>query len=95
MRTAKSMAEADMLDRVIPSRLGLARHRSVEAAVDVEWDNVTERDPCPICGSDSGCHRHAEFAFVSCSRRPSEWPLTNGGWLHRVAAIGADGGHRP
>jgi hypothetical protein len=64
------------------SRLDLARHR---APIDADWDGVSERSPCPICGGDSGCLSHAALAFVCCARRPSEWPLTNGGWLHRVA----------
>jgi hypothetical protein len=74
-----------MMDRVRSSRVDLARHRSAaDAPVDVSWDRVTVKNPCPVCGCDSGCHRHAIDAFVSCARCPSEWPLTNGGWLHRV-----------
>lgn len=77
-----------MLARVFrSSRVDSARHRSAsDGAVDVEWDRVSEKNPCPICGCDSGCHRHTVDAFVSCARCPSEWPLTNGGWLHRVDA---------
>jgi len=63
------------------SRVELARHRS---AIDGDWDGVSERHPCPVCGAESACSRHVDDGFVSCSRRPSEWPLTNGGWLHRV-----------
>ena len=77
------------------SRVDLARHST---AIDHDWDHVSEREPCPICGSDSGCHRHAADAFVSCARRPSDWPLTNGGWLHRVEVEGPETtahGHQP
>jgi hypothetical protein len=63
------------------SRLELARHR---APNDVEWDDVSEHQPCPVCGAESECSRHVDDGFVSCARRPSDWPLTNGGWLHRV-----------
>ena len=68
------------------SRLELARHR---APNDVEWDDVSEHQPCPICGGESACSRRVDEAFVSCAHRPSEWPLTNGAWLHRVASLAA------
>ena len=75
-----------MLERVHRSnRFDRVRHHSVEAAVDTEWEHVTEQEPCPVCGRDSGCQSHTQGAFVCCVRCPSEWLLTNGGWLHRVA----------
>ena len=63
------------------SRSDLAGHR---AAMDADWERVSEAKPCPICGSDTLCRKHVVDAFVCCMRRPSEWPLTDGGWLHRV-----------
>ena len=83
-----------MLNRAFRcTRLDFAPHRSgADVSAEVEWDHVTQRNPCPVCGSGSGCHRHAIAAFVSCSRCPSEWPLTNGAWLHRVDAVRADHG---
>ena len=54
---------------------------------DHDWSNVSELRPCPVCGSPSGCSVHADGAFASCSREQSEWPLTNGSWLHRVALV--------
>ena len=72
---------ATMPNRFPSSRLELARHRT---PIDGEWDDVSEYHPCPVCGADSRCSRHVDDAFVSCARRSSEWPLTNGGWLHRV-----------
>ena len=55
-----------------------------------------------MCGAESGCHRHVDDAFVSCSRCPSDWPLTNGAWLHRIStsedaqpATAASAGCRP
>jgi len=54
-------------------------------AIEAAWDGVSGASPCPICGCDSRCLWHSESDFVCCARRPSEWPLTNGGWLHRVA----------
>lgn len=58
-------------------------------SVESDWTGVSERNPCPICKSTSRCHKHADHAFASCTRQPSEWPLTNGAWLHRVQAIGS------
>ena len=51
---------------------------------DAEWKLVSEKNPCPICKSANGCHRDLEGAFACCARRPSDWPLTSGAWLHRV-----------
>ncbi|HEY3822383.1 MAG TPA: hypothetical protein VGL81_34695 [Polyangiaceae bacterium] len=71
-----------MPNRIDPSfRLELAHHRG---PIDGEWHGVSEYHPCPICGSESNCSRHVDDVFVSCARLPSDWPLTNGGWLHRL-----------
>jgi hypothetical protein len=51
---------------------------------DAEWIRVSAADPCPICGADSNCEVFSDGNFASCNGRPSEWPLTNGAWLHRV-----------
>jgi hypothetical protein len=67
----------------LSSRLELARHR---APIDGDWNDVTEYHPCPVCGAESDCSRYVDDAFVSCARRPSDWPLTNGGWLHRLTS---------
>lgn len=60
-----------------------------EQTVDFEWTGVSRGLPCAVCGSDSGCRRHTVDAFASCARRPSDWPLTNGSWLHRIADAAA------
>ena len=60
-----------------------------ENTTDAEWDGVSQAQPCPICGATSGCRTLTEDAFASCARRPSEWPLNNGAWLHRI--VEADG----
>lgn len=68
------------------SNLGRARRQ------DAEWQVVSERNRCLICGATQGCHRDLEGEFACCSRRPSDWPLTSGEWLHRVESIDlADG----
>ena len=60
----------------------VARSQSQEA----EWKLVSEKHPCPICNSSESCHRDLEGTFACCARRPSDWPLTSGAWLHRVEA---------
>ncbi len=54
--------------------------------VDDEWDRVSPRRPCPICGADAGCRVRLSDALVCCASRVSQWPLTNGAWLHRILA---------
>lgn|GEM_PF-3389477 len=51
---------------------------------DAGWQLVTMRSPCPVCGGSEGCATHEEDAFASCAKEPSDWPLTNGAWLHRL-----------
>lgn len=71
--------------RAVP---GVAMTRVVPPTpLDHDWSNVSVLRPCPVCGSQSGCSVHADGAFASCSREQSEWPLTNGSWLHRVALV--------
>lgn len=62
--------------------------RNLSYALDGDWNRVSEASPCPICGSGSGCHTHADEGFACCVQRPSDWRLTNGGWLHRVQFAG-------
>jgi hypothetical protein len=73
----------------------LARHSSTFDIAEVSWDGVTSEEPCPICGCDTGCRRHVIDAFVCCVRRPSDWPLTNGAWLHRVLTSKKAATHGP
>jgi hypothetical protein len=54
------------------------------AAAELEWINVSVWRRCPICGGDAGCKTHAEGHFAACGKRPSDWPVTSGAWLHRV-----------
>lgn len=57
----------------------IVRSRSGEG----EWCVVSEKRPCPICGSTQApCSGNAELLLVSCARCPSDWLLTNGCWLH-------------
>jgi hypothetical protein len=67
---------------LLSSRVELSSHGG---ATDTDWDDVSQHRPCSVCGAESDCRRHVDDAFASCARRRSEWPLTNGAWLHRVA----------
>lgn len=58
--------------------------------VDHDWIQVSSAAPCPICGAGENCRIHADEAFACCIREPSDWRLSNGGWLHRVDAEQAD-----
>jgi hypothetical protein len=59
------------------------------APTDADWDDVSPHRPCSVCGAGSSCRRHIDNAFVSCARRQSQWPLTNGAWLHRLTELAA------
>ena len=58
--------------------------------IDAEWTRVSKSDPCPICGANTNCEVFSDRRFASCNGRPSDWPLTNGAWLHRVDDTPAD-----
>lgn len=58
----------------------------LSAAIDTDWTIVSELRPCPICGATTDCSLHSGAEFACCVREPSEWPLTNGAWLHRIGA---------
>jgi hypothetical protein len=60
--------------------------RQFSNGLDGDWNQVSVRAPCPICGADANCRTHSEEAFACCVQRPSDWRLNNGGWLHRVVA---------
>jgi hypothetical protein len=59
-------------------------HHTSASALELEWTLVSAKRPCTICGSHQGCRRGFEDEFVCCTRVRSEWPLTAGGWVHRV-----------
>jgi hypothetical protein len=50
------------------------------------WTAVTAEAPCEVCGATNGCAAMRDERFVRCVRRPSDWPMTVGGWLHRSSA---------
>ncbi len=58
----------------------LTRASGQKLPMEADWVGAR---PCPICGLTDTCLVHAEEPFASCASRPSDWPLTNGEWLHR------------
>jgi hypothetical protein len=61
--------------------------RVFQPDLDSDWRLVSERRPCPICGASSVCRTHPDGDFACCVREPSEWPMTNGAWLHRIVEV--------
>jgi hypothetical protein len=59
-------------------------HASV-SAVEVEWTFVSAKQPCTVCGGHAGCRRGLDDEFACCTRVSSEWPLSAGGWVHRLS----------
>lgn len=59
--------------------------------IETDWRAVSEKNPCPICGSPQGlCSGNLEESFVCCALCPSDWLLTNGAWLHPIPTAPAD-----
>jgi hypothetical protein len=56
--------------------------------LDGDWNRVSGVTPCPVCGGRVDCRTHADEDFVCCLREPSDWRLSNGGWLHRLQPSG-------
>jgi len=60
------------------------RFNEAGPAVDVEWTLVSAKAPCIICSGENGCRRGFGNEFACCTQVASEWPLSSGGWVHRV-----------
>lgn len=63
------------------------KHLAPTASLEAEWTFVSTTAPCKICGGHDGCRRGFDDAFACCTRRSSEWPLTAGGWVHRMVEV--------
>lgn len=50
----------------------------------IDWQAVSTRQPCPVCGAVRSCRFQPNSHLVCCVNTESSWPLTNGAWLHRV-----------
>ena len=49
-----------------------------------EWVTVSADHPCPVCGATSECGVLEAGEFARCLNTVCEWPVLNGGWLHRL-----------
>jgi len=58
-----------------------------ESAIEAEWTDVSVKHPCPICGGHDGCRWRLDDEFACCAQVLSEWPLSVGGWVHRVSGF--------
>jgi hypothetical protein len=57
---------------------------------DLRLSSVSIGQRCPVCAAPGGCGV-APFRggiAVDCRRVVSSWPMTEGGWLHRLAVDG-------
>ena len=62
--------------------------RHAYPTVDVpEWVEASSTLPCPVCGSTSGCGILEDGEFVRCLEVVCDWPVSAGGWLHRVKEL--------
>jgi hypothetical protein len=61
------------------------RHHASMSAVENEWAFASVARPCTICAGHDRCRRGSDGEFACCTRVPSEWPLSAGGWVHRVS----------
>jgi hypothetical protein len=48
------------------------------------WVEVSLAQPCRVCGAISVCTILESGEFAHCSVTVSEWPVLDGGWLHRL-----------
>jgi len=47
-----------------------------------KWVTVTRKSPCPVCQKPDWCR--IGKVFVNCLRVPSDAPVNNGGWNHKL-----------
>ena len=62
-------------------------HHASVSAVEVEWTFASAKHPCPICAGHEGCRSGFEDEFACCTRISSDWPLSAGGWVHRMSRL--------
>ena len=54
---------------------------------ELQWLEVSPAEPCVVCGAISECTVLESREFARCSQTVSEWPVLDGGWLHRLDAV--------
>ena len=57
--------------------------------LQLHWLEVSPAQPCRICGAASECTILESREFARCSKAVSEWPVLDGGWLHRLDEVHA------
>lgn len=50
----------------------------------MNWQRVSRKNPCPICGKPDWCTIAPDGTAVCCMRTESACPTKNGGYLHRI-----------
>jgi hypothetical protein len=60
------------------------RHHASVSVVEDAWTFVSVARPCTICAGHDRCRRGSD-EFACCARVSSQWPLSAGGWVHRVS----------
>lgn len=52
-----------------------------------DWQRVTKRNPCPVCGKPDWCMVSADGSVVICPRTPegAEREMPDAGYLHRLS----------
>lgn len=50
-----------------------------------KWIRVSRKEPCPVCEKPDWCSVCSSGEAVHCMRVESGHPVSNGGWLHRLA----------
>ncbi len=71
------------------------RHHATRVRCRSEWTFVSVKHPCAICAGHDGCRRGFDDEFACCTRVSSEWPLSAGGWVHRVTRFSRATSHVP
>lgn len=66
----------------------MSRYATTIVIEELVWIEVSLAQPCQICGAVSGCTTMENGEFAHCSQTVSEWPVLDGGWLHRLAVDG-------
>ena len=68
------------------------KHLARTASLEAEWTFASASSPCKICGGHDGCRRGFDDEFACCTQMSSEWPLTAGGWVHRMVEVEVEAG---
>ena len=57
---------------------------SVSLVEELLWVEVSPDRPCRVCDAVRVCATLESGEFAHCSATVSEWPVLDGGWLHRL-----------